>query len=145
MVIKCQHYVFSSFAVRYSQVYSCLLTLFLLWTLFASIHKFYTTIVLHFSTLSALLEYLIIARSAHTDTVTTTKIFSKSRQLVTSVAHMIFRYINGTCLKVIVLLLSERKALPVRRPAPNHQHKQTAQIPSGGPVQGGGGSGWLDG
>lgn len=32
-----------------------------------------------------------------------------------------------------------------QRPALSHRHRQTAQIPSGDPVQGGGDSGWLGG
>lgn len=32
-----------------------------------------------------------------------------------------------------------------RRPVLSRQRRQTAQIPSGGPVQGGGGNGWLGG
>lgn len=37
------------------------------------------------------------------------------------------------------------QALPARRPVLSRQRRQTAQIPSGGPVQGGGGNGWLGG
>lgn len=33
----------------------------------------------------------------------------------------------------------------VQRPAQSRQHRQTAQIPSGGPVPGGDGNGWLGG
>lgn len=62
--------------------------------------------------------------------------------LLQGVAHLQFLYNISKGDSVSSLW---QQALPVRRPAPSHQHRQTAQIPSGGPVQGGGGSGWLGG